>query len=185
MADLQLRTARLLLRTERPDDRAVWREHMNTAQVLAYLGGPVSDEAVDASFDRMAETGELPFLLVERCEDGVLVGKCGLSRIVTPSAPAGLKDQVQIGWTLRADCWGKGYARESAQAMMAWAFDSFGCTVLYAQTSERNCRSWELMERLGLRRIPDLDYIDPDYPAEDNPTIVFAIGREDWRTADA
>lgn len=184
-ADIELRTERLILRGERAGDRAVWLEHMNTPEVTAHLGGPVSADKVHASFDRMAEPSDLPFLLIERREDGMLVGKCGLSHIDTACAPAALDGQVQIGWTIRADCWGQGYARESAQAMMGRAFEEFGSEQLFAQTSDRNRRSWRLMERLGLARLPDLDYADPDYPPEENPTIVFAISRSAWRGPDA
>lgn len=127
--------------------------------------------------------GDLPFLLIARKDDGLLVGKCGLSRIETASAPKPLRGQMQIGWTLRADCWGQGYAGEAARAMMAHAFDTLGCAVLYSQTSHANHRSWRLMERLGMVRCADLDYNDPAYPRDENPTIVFAIARDRWQAA--
>ncbi len=184
VTEIRITTERLILRRERAGDRDSWLEHMNTAQVTEHLGGPLPLDKVHASFDRMAEAGDLPFLLIERTSDGVLIGKCGLSRIDTPCAPAALQDEVQIGWTIRADCWGQGYARESAQAMMAYAFDRAKRENLYAQTSGRNQRSQQLMNRLGMIRLLELDYDDPDYPAEENPTIVFAISRNAWRGAD-
>ena len=180
MADIELVTDRLILRRERPGDRDEWRSHINTPEVTAHFGGPASHEAIEASFDRMAEAGELPFLLVERRAHRMLIGKCGLSRIATPSAPSAITGEVQMGWTIRADSWGQGYAKEAAETIMAWAFDNLDCDRLFAQTSERNRRSWGLMQRLGLTRLPDLDYPDPDYPSEENPTIVFAISRHSW-----
>jgi hypothetical protein len=41
------------------------------------------------------------------------------------------------------------------------------------------------MERLGMQRRSDLDYDDPDYPDEDNPTMVWSITREAWQDAHA
>ena len=41
------------------------------------------------------------------------------------------------------------------------------------------------MEKLGLSRRADLDYDDPKYPPEDNPTIVYAITRDEWLAAQA
>ena len=38
------------------------------------------------------------------------------------------------------------------------------------------------MERLGMTRLAHLDYVDPLYPPEDNPTMVYGIGAEQWRT---
>ena len=50
-----------------------------------------------------------------------------------------------------------------------------------AVTYKENGPSWGLMERLGMKRREDLDFDDPRYP-ELNPTIVYSIAREDWRT---
>ncbi|MCJ2184258.1 GNAT family N-acetyltransferase [Novosphingobium sp. 1949] len=179
MAEEVFETERLRLRRERPGDRAAWLEHINTPEVMAHLGGPCDAARIDENFASMAQAGELPFRLIERKADAALIGKCGLSRIAAPGAPAALKGAVQLGWTLRADCWGQGYAREAAGVMIAHAFEALGCAVVYAQTSQANQRSWRLMERLGMVRRPDLDYEDPLYPPEENPTIVFALTRED------
>lgn len=154
--------------------------HFNTPEVTAYMGGPLSPEALAASFDRMA-LAELPYLLLERRVEGDLIGKCGLSRIVTPHAPPALSGQVQIGWTLRADCWGMGLAGEAARVMLEHAFADLDCDRVFSQTSERNRRSWALMERLGMRRERELEYPDPDYPPDDNPTIVFVADKRDWQ----
>jgi hypothetical protein len=37
------------------------------------------------------------------------------------------------------------------------------------------------MERLGMVRRADLDYPDPDYPPQDNPTMVYALDATAWR----
>ena len=52
---------------------------------------------------------------------------------------------------------------------------------MYGQTSERNVASWRVMQKLGMRRLAELDYEDPDYPPEDNPTMVWGITREEWQ----
>ena len=91
---------------------------------------------------------------------------------------------MSAGWTLRADCWGFGYAREAGEAALALAFERFALLRVYAQTSQRNTASWGLMERLGMARRADLDYPDPDYPPEDNPTMIYHLDAADWRASD-
>ncbi len=185
MADIVAETDRLVLRRELPGDLAVWLEHMNTPQVMEMLGGVQPVEKVAESFARMAAasaTGEVSFYFLARKADGALVGKGGLSRIDTACAPAKLRNAVQVGWTLRADCWGHGYAREAGEAALSLAFERFELPRVYAQTSERNTASWGLMERLGMTRRADLDYPDPDYPPEDNPTMIYQLDAADWRS---
>jgi RimJ/RimL family protein N-acetyltransferase len=188
MAEVVAETERLVLRGERPGDLEVWLEHMNTAQVMEMVGGVQSTEKVLESFARAAASeadGGLPFLLVALKSDGTLIGKCGLAPIETDDAPPELQEQVQIGWSLRADQWGKGYATEAARAILALAFGRHGLAVVYAQTSERNRGSWRVMERLGMTRLAHLDYDDPEFPPEDNPTMVWGLTQEAWRAAQA
>lgn len=183
MADIILETERLVFRRERPGDLEVWLEQMNTPEVAEKVGGVQSPEAVAESFAKMAADAEggVAFYFLARKTDGLLLGKAGLSRIETAVAPDELRGAVQIGWTLRADCWGRGYAREAAQAALSLAFERLGLPKVYAQTSERNTASWGLMKRLGMTRRADLDYPDADYPPEDNPTMVYSLDAADWR----
>ncbi len=192
MADIRpgviAETERLVLRREQPGDLAVWLEHMNTPEVMGRIGGVQTPEKVAESFAKMAAShaeDELPFVFVALKTDGTLIGKCGLARIGETNAPDELKGQVQVGWSLRADCWGHGYAREAAEAMLRLAFGQFGLATVFGQTSESNAASWGLMKRLGMTRRSELDYFDPDYPPEDNPTMIWSLERTAWQHATA
>jgi RimJ/RimL family protein N-acetyltransferase len=186
MTEVVAETERLVLRRECPGDLAIWLEHMNTPQVMEKVGGVKAPEKLAEDFARMArDEGDLPFLFVALKAGGTLIGKCGLARIETKLAPAELKDRVQIGWSLRADHWGHGYATEAARAFLAIGFERFQLPVIYAQTSERNRGSWRVMERLNMTRLAELDYDDPEYPPEDNPTMVWGLRRETWQAARA
>ena len=183
MPDIVAETERLVLRRELPGDLAVWLEHMNTPEVTAMVGGVQPPGNVAESFARMAAAaaeGLLSFYFLALKADNTLIGKGGLSRIDTAVAPDELRGAVQIGWTLRADCWGRGYAREAAEASLALAFARLDLPRVYAQTSQRNTASWRLMERLGMARRADLDYPDPDYPPDDNPTMVYQLEAAAW-----
>ena len=188
MPELRLETARLTLRHARPDDIDVWLTHLNSPEVMARLGGVRSPDKVAAGFAKMLANeaeGELPFLVVMLNSSGAAIGKCGLARIGETGAPDALLGQAQIGWSLRADCWGQGYAREAAEAILDLAFGALGLATVFGQTSESNAASWGLMRRLGMTRVSELDYADPDFPPEDNPTMVWRLHREAWRLAAA
>jgi len=184
--DVVLETPRLRLRRWRPADLDLWLAHLNTPEVRAYLGGVQSPEKVAQTLAATAREWDeqgFSFLAVERREDASFLGTSGIARIDTACAPEALRGAVQIGWQLRADRWGQGYATEAADAVLAMAFERFALPIVYAQTSERNGPSWRVMQRLGMERLANLDYDDPDYPAEDNPTMVWALGRDRWQHA--
>ncbi|CAG9227132.1 N-acetyltransferase [Paraburkholderia sabiae] len=60
---------------------------------------------------------------------------------------------VEIGWRLKRDHWGHGYATEAARAMIAFAFDVLGVAAIHATTHPSNERSINVMKRLGMRSL--------------------------------
>lgn len=171
-----IETERLILRPPTADDLPWILAHMNTPAVMRHLGGVRLDATVAERFASdiadVAETGSGRWIVWLRGEE-CRVGRCGLFRMSSEAAPEALCWQPEIGWTLAERYWGQGYASEAARAVLDYGFDALGYSVIYSQTSASNAASTRLMERLGLERMSELDYIDPDYPAADNPTTVY------------
>ena len=111
---------------------------------------------------RWQEERGFTFWAVERKADGELLGFCGLKLADTPGSP--IEGMHEIGWRLREDAWGQGYAKEAAIASLDFAFDALGAERVVAITFPPNEASWGLMERLGMTRRPELDYDDPRFP---------------------
>jgi RimJ/RimL family protein N-acetyltransferase len=176
MPDIILETDRLVLRTEAPGDLAFWLEQMNTEEVLRYLGGTREPHQVEAAFAQAAAgiaRDGFGFWIIQLKATGAPIGKAGLNRIETDAAPMALRGAVQIGWSLHPNHWRQGFASEAAQAILTHGFTRLGMEKIYAQTSESNIASWRMMEKLGMRRVSELGYNDPDYPPTERPTIVY------------
>lgn len=179
-------TERLILRIEQPGDQDIWLAHMNTPEVTGALGGPRARNDIAKNFAQIAKDWEehgISLVMLERKLDGLLIGDCGIAFVDSTAAPQSLQGQPEIGWILRQDCWGQGYAQEAARAVLALAFGPWDLPNVYAQTSLSNPPSWRLMEKLGMRRRADLDYNDDRYPPADNPTIIYELRRADWTVA--
>ena len=112
--------------------------------------------AVRERFMVWQETLGFTFWAVERKEDGELLGFCGLKIADDPQSP--VEGEYEVGWRLREDAWGQGYAKEAAAASLDFAFDRLGAERVVALTVEGNAPSWGLMLRLGMTRRADLDY---------------------------
>jgi RimJ/RimL family protein N-acetyltransferase len=170
-----IETERLILRDWREEDIEPFLRHTNTPAVMRWLGGVRSDADQLESIGRMmrwqAERG-FTFWIVERRADGELLGFCGLKLADSPGSP--IAGMVEIGWRLREDAWGQGYAKEAAIASIDHAFDRLGAGRVVALTFQGNEASWGLMERLGMTRRPECDHDDPRFPGL-NPTIVYDI----------
>lgn len=178
-------TPRLRLRNWREADVAPYVRHTNTPAVMRWLGGVMSkDEAADRVRARMSrwqvERG-FTFWAVERKEDRELLGFCGIKLADDPGTR--IVGTHEIGWRLREDAWGQGYAREAATASLDVAFRKIGAPRVVALTVIGNEPSWRLMERLGMIRRPDLDYEGPAWA--ETPVIVYLMEKEQWATRDS
>jgi RimJ/RimL family protein N-acetyltransferase len=179
-------TARLRLREWGEGDGDRFYSIMNTPAVMRHLGGVQDRPAWEAALGRIQgfqrDFGHT-FWLVERKEDGELLGFCGLKRVNSPGTD--LTGQFEVGWRLRESAWGQGFAKEAAIASLDLAFDRFGAPHVLALTIPANSDSQGLMKRLGMSRREDLDFHDPRFGPEMNPSIVYRIDASQWPAARA
>jgi len=121
---------------------------------------PVStlEEAHVMTEDGIAEwsTGELgPFVLETASTHRRVVGQAGLmifdTRDWTPStrATAGSHAQLELGWALIREHWGRGYATEAAAAIRDWAHERRPDDRLVSLITPDNVRSQRVAKRLG------------------------------------
>ena len=180
MAEIIAETERLVLRTWDAADRAEYARHLNTPAVTRLVGGLQTEEEMDAAFERIdgyqRDTGHT-FWAVERKSDGAFLGFCGLKIANVPGTP--VNGEIEIGWRLREDAWGQGYAREAALATLAWAWANLHADRIVSFTVPANTASWGLMERIGMARRADLDFAHPAFPP-DHPLsahVVYVMDR--------
>lgn len=177
-----IETERLLLRNWRDEDRAEMFEQLNSQPaVMEHMGGLLDREETDAGVDRciacQKEYGH-SFWALERKSDGMFLGFCGIKRVNDETAPD--RGTPEIGWRMREEAWGQGYAKEAAIASLNYGFDKLGFAFVSAFTTSANTPSWGLMERLGMTRRADLDFYDPKWGPIVGPEIVYRIEAREW-----
>jgi RimJ/RimL family protein N-acetyltransferase len=174
-----IETERLILRQWRDGDSDAFIRDTNTPGVMRWLGGVQTPEHLEGVIRRLGDWQEergFTFWAVERKADGALLGFCGLKIANDVGSP--VEGEMEVGWRLREDAWGQGYAKEAAFASLGWAFEKVGAERVVALTVTGNEPSWGLMERLGMTRRPDLDYQGPDWA--EGVVIVYAIEKDQW-----
>lgn len=183
MAETVIQTDRLNLRTWDEADIETFHRDVNSPAVMRWLGGVQSLDDVRAAYARITQCNDEHghcFWIAERRSDGEMLGFCGLKRVNAKAAPDSVMGEFEIGWRFREDAWGQGYAKESALAVLDRGFDQLGAERIVALTVAQNDGSWGLMERLGMKRRSDLDFVDPEYPTEIANTIMYMIDQESW-----
>ncbi len=174
-----IETERLVIRAWQDRDRAPFAVMGADPEVMTFLGplmtAPQTNDAVDRQIALQAEYGHCFWALEDRAT-GDFLGFCGLK--IMPDG-CGLDGEIEAGWRLKRAAWGKGYAYESARAVLDWGFANLDIPRIVAMTVIGNTRSWGLMERLGMVRHPDLDFDHPDVPGRSSlkPHIVYVRER--------
>ena len=180
MAEFRHETERLVLRDWREEDWPEFWSATNTPAVMQWLGGVLNEAGMAGARARLEsyrrDHGHT-FWALERKSDGAILGFCGLKRCNQRGGPIGM---MEVGWRLREDAWGHGYAKEAARASLDLAFERFAADEVIALTVASNTPRWGLMIRLGMRRREDLDFDNDEFDPEAGTIIVYSISQAEW-----
>jgi len=172
---IAIRTEHLLLRPWRRDDLAPLSAILADPLVARYLiGHPFSADEARAAFERRFEHWErngFGFWAVETLDQPRLLGWAGLQ---CASAFLGYETDVEVGWTLAREVWGRGYATEAGTASLAFGFQQLALPRIVAMRDPANQRSDAVMQRLGMREAGSTTTSHGD------PVSVRILWREEW-----
>lgn len=154
-----LTTERLVVRDWRLDDAAAALTIYGVDKVTRWLTpamGQVADEAgmsllltawIEAQPNMTPPRGRWA---IERREDGEVIGGMGI-RLLPP-----YEEDLELSWQLRPDAWGYGYAAESGDAVIRWAFTQ-EIDELFAVARPNNARAIGTAKRLGMSWVGETD----------------------------
>lgn len=143
-----LETERLRLRKFIPQDADA---------LAAVLGDPVAMQYYPAAFDRQGVEAWIArnidryrrngyglwAILLKDC--GELIGDCGCTLQEVEG-----QGEIEIGYHVRRDLWGKGYATEAAAACIEYAFTKMGAKRVISMIRPENVQSRRVAEKNGL-----------------------------------
>jgi RimJ/RimL family protein N-acetyltransferase len=66
--------------------------------------------------------------------------------------------EIELGYRLRPDAWGHGFATEGAAALLADALSRPDVTRVYAHALDSNAASLRVMEKIGMRYAGPWEY---------------------------
>lgn len=160
-----LETERLLLRPIGPGDLDDFAELHADPEVTRFIR-PLDR---DAAAERIRVDG----LEWERRGHGIFTirgreGERFLGRMGLKHWPQ--FDETELGWALRRDAWGHGYATEAARACAEWGLSALEVPYLTAMIDPENDRSLAVARRLGMEPLREDSLLG-------DPVIVHALRR--------
>lgn len=142
----------------------LWSPHENISYTKDYLRYIQGRYALGDFYD---------WAIIDR-EIRRMIGTCGFTKIDVANNAA------EIGYVLHPDFWGKGYAAEAAECVLAFGFDELKLHRIEARFMQPNERSRRVMEKVGMTfegYHKDLVFVKGAY----RTVGVCAITEEDFR----
>jgi ribosomal-protein-alanine N-acetyltransferase len=167
-----IETPRLLLKEMSKDDAPNLFDLNNDLEVMRYTG--------DKPFETIAETliyienyqhiyqkhgyGRLSLFNKETNE---YLGWCGLKYLDQ-------KNETDLGYRLKKQVWGKGFATEAAFACLDDGFKRLRLDCIFATAMQENVPSINIFKKLGLKYLKDQD-------CGCQPGVIYAITQQEWK----
>jgi RimJ/RimL family protein N-acetyltransferase len=155
-----LETERLVVRewTTSADDVARRYDTYRREEVVKWLGNATPLASLEEAAERLgkarafydAHQGRYGVWAVQVRDTGIVAGSVLLVPMPEPSDGSPGAGEVEIGWHLHPDSWGRGYATEAAKAVLAYGFE-LGLTEILAIAKPGNAPSIAVMRRIGMR----------------------------------
>jgi len=164
-----LETDRLILRPLDEKDVDAIFAMRSDPEVMRFIRVPQNREEsanwVELVSSRWA-TEQIGFCAMVEKSSGNFVGWCGLWRLKETG-------EIEIGYAVAKEVWGKGFATEAALKFLDYAFEKLEPEKIVAVARTQNMASRRVMEKLGM------DFVKTD-TFYDQILIKYAITKENY-----
>ena len=166
-----IETKRLRLREYTWEDFDALSDILCDAETMKYYPAPYDEDGVRRwirwSLDNY-ETFGFGLWAMERKDTGEFLGDCGLTLQIIDR-----KIRPEVGYHVRRDRWGQGFATEAARACRDWAFTHTPFGTLYSYMNAENAASRAVAEKNGMT-------FRKEYDDGDEHLAVYSVTREEW-----
>ena len=142
-------TNRLLLREFEPEDADALARVMSDPETMRYYPAPFDRAGVEGwiarNRRRYAVDGHGLWAMILK-SSGELIGDCGLTKQNVDGS-----EEIEIGYHVRRDHWGQGYATEAAIACREYGFATLPVERLISLIRPENLPSCRVAEKSGMK----------------------------------
>jgi [ribosomal protein S5]-alanine N-acetyltransferase len=163
-----LETKRLILREMVLHDVDDLLEVLSDPEAMQFYPQPFDRQMtqtwIERNVQRYAEHGFGLWALILK-QTGKLIGDCGLVVQEVDGV-----EEIEIGYHIRRDLWGKGLATEAAQSCRDYGFSQLGFSKFISLINPANIASCRVAEKNGMKLINKVHW-------QNKPTCIYAVER--------
>ena len=150
MLSPKIETERLILRRYRESDIDAIYEIITDKRLSTYIKFPdlTKDEELECIRTWIKEADESKYekWIIERKSDNTIVGNISVNTVEKKH------NYCSVGYAIRYDYWGNGYASEALKAVSDHLLNDIGYYLIECSCNELNTRSSKVMEKAGFKK---------------------------------
>ena len=150
MLSPRLETERLILRRYKESDIDAIYEIITDERLSKYIKFPelTKDEELECIKQWIieADKSEYEKWVIERKSDGIVVGNIDVTAVVKKH------NYCNVGYTIRYNYWGNGYASEALEAVSNHLLENTGYYLVECSCNELNIQSSKVMIKAGFKK---------------------------------
>lgn len=178
-----IETERLILRDLQDEDTEVIAEQFAEPLIRNQILAIQTDKNYNREWVRRAiivaayQPRDYFGLAITLKNTGTLIGSCSICNVLSEGIDA------ELGWNLGKEFWGKGYATETAKALLRIGFELSDVQRISADCFADNKAAIRVLEKLGMVRYDSnilLKWLRAMKYSESRPIIRYGIWRNQW-----
>ena len=150
MLSSELETERLILRRYKESDIDAIYEMITDERLAKYIKFPklTKEEELECikQWIKDADDSKYEKWVIERKSDGVVVGNIDVNTVVKKH------NYCNVGYTIRYDYWGNGYAAEALKFVSDYLLNNRGYYLVECSCNELNKQSSRVKEKAGFKK---------------------------------
>lgn len=170
---------RLGFRNWKAEDLEAFAKLNADEEVMEHFPKTLSKKEVEILIDKLKNhftDNGFTYYATEILATKEFIGMIGLAfqQYKTKFTPA-----IDIGWRLKRNAWGKGYATEGAKRCLEYAFNELSIKKVIAVCTIQNEKSEKVMKKIGMKKVGEFDHPNlVDHP-EYERCFCYEIVREE------
>jgi ribosomal-protein-alanine N-acetyltransferase len=150
MLSPKIETERLILRRYKESDIDAIYDIITDKRLSTYIKYPdlTKEQELECIKEWIEEADDSKYerWVIERKEDGAIVGNIDVNTVVKKH------NYCNVGYTIRYDYWGNGYAAEALEAVSNHLLEESGYYLVECSCNELNKQSSRVMEKAGFKK---------------------------------
>lgn len=178
---IYLETERLIFRDWTEQDLKEFRIMNKDSRVMKYFPKTLTEQETDLFYHRIQdEFSDFGYGLyaVETKINNEFIGFIGFHKA---TFNASFTPCIEIGWRLKYEAWGKGYATEGAKACLKYGFKTLGFDEVYSFTAKINIPSQNVMKKIGMKEVMEFNHPNVDENSPIYQHVLYYINKNNYK----